>query len=505
MKKWGWVLLGLMIFIAGCSFSGSSGDNNAPDSGQNTATTAKSDERRSREPLPLPKPAKEEYNHMIFDEKNTNPFIATEDDALSTFAVDVDTGSYSIVRSYIKDGVLPPKEAFRVEEFVNYFKSTIEPPAEDTFAVRVDGGPSPFGENYELMRVSLRGKEIVEEERKPAHLTFVIDVSGSMDKDNRLGLVQQSLRLLVNELSEDDQISIVTYGTKAKVVLRPTSLEDKEAVLDAIDRFQPGGTTNAEGGLELGYEMASRQYKEDAINRVILCSDGVANVGKTSAEEILKDVEDYTAQGITLTTVGFGMGNYNDILMEQLADKGNGIYAYVDGFSEARKLFMEKLSGTLQLIARDVKIQVAFDPEKVDRYRLLGYENRDIADEAFEQEDTDAGEVGVGHTVTALYEVRRKDEAIDSLGEVRVRYMDEDSQERQERVIPLEFGGELDRELGFLSAVAEYAEIMRGSFWAQDSSLDEVLKLAEASAQGEEQQEFVGIVKDTIALQRSEK
>ena len=445
----------------------------------------------------------QEYDGMVFDHTGTNPFVATEDDALSTFAVDVDTGSYSIVRNYIERGVLPPEEAFRVEEFVNYFETAAEPPSGDTFALYVEGGPSPFGEGYELMQITLKGKEIDREDRKPVRLTFVIDTSGSMERENRLGLVQQSLRLLVNELSDRDQIGIVTYGSSARTVLEPVPAEDKETILDAIDRLRPGGSTNAEEGLELGYEMASRQFSEDAVNRVILLSDGVANVGKTTAEDILREVEDYTAQGITLTTVGVGMGNYNDALMEQLADKGNGVYAYVDGFSEARKLFLEQLTGTLVTIARDAKIQVAFDPEKVDRYRLLGYENRDMRDEDFKRDEADAGEIGSGHTVTALYEIKRVDGAEGSLGEVRVRYVDEETRETRELAAPLELDGSLGRETSFLAAVAEYAEIMRGSYWAKDGSLEAVLELAESSAAGEDQQAFVGMVKDTMAIQRS--
>jgi Ca-activated chloride channel family protein len=478
----------------------------ASDRAAEAGSSASANQASSFAPLPPPvRYDRGDYDAMYFESFETNPFIATEDDALSTFAAEVDTGSYSIVRNYIQRGTLPPKEAFRVEEFINSFALNAPPPGpgEGVFRVLVEGGPSPFGEGYEMIRITLKGKEVEPEERKPANLTFVIDSSGSMERENRLGLVQQSLRLLVNALNEDDRIGIVTYGSEAHAVLRPTPLSRKEAILEAIDGIRPGGSTNAEEGLKLGYEMASRQYDEAAINRVILLSDGVANVGKTEAEDILKEVEDYTAQGITLTTVGVGMGNYNDVLMEQLADRGNGVYAYVDRFSEARRLFLEQLTGTLQTIARDVKIQVAFDAEKVDRYRLLGYENRDMRDEDFEREDADAGEIGAGHVVTALYEVKRRDGAEGSLGEVRVRYVDEETREAGEVAAPLIIGGELSRETSFLAAAAEYAEIMRGSFWARDSSLDAVLALAESSAQGEDQQAFVAMVKDTIAIRRS--
>lgn len=448
-------------------------------------------------------PNGEPYDSMYFDHAGTNPFIATEDDALSTFAVDVDTGSYSIVRSYISNGALPPDEAVRVEEFVNYFNPDYKAPADQAFAIHVDGGPSPFGEGYELLRVGLKGKEVSAAERLPANLTFVIDVSGSMNREDRLGLVKRSLHLLVDNLAPSDQIAIITYGTDASVVLEPTSLEEKNLVKDAIDSLAPSGSTNAEEGLRLAYEMAERQLGSGAINRVILCSDGVANVGETSAEGILKTIQEYASKKITLTTVGFGMGNYNDTLMEQLANQGDGVYAYVDSFTEARRLFVENLSGTLQTIARDVKIQVEFDPATVDRYRLIGYENRDVRDEDFRNDETDAGEVGAGHTVTALYEVKLAGEnARANLGTVRIRYVDETSKRVEEWAVPLRSQGSLSDELRFLAAVAEYAELLRGSYWAKDGSMANVLTLAEQTATGEREQQFVTMVKDTIALQR---
>ena len=472
------------------------------------ASKAKRDEQPSlhAEPLPPPRPAPtygQPRDDMFFDHAGTNPFVAVEDDPLSTFAIDVDTGSYTVVRNYIAQGTLPPEDAVRVEEFVNYFEPDYPAPAEETFSIHVDGGPSPFGEGYELLRIGLKAKEIAEEERKPANLTFVIDVSGSMNRDNRLGLVKQSLHLLVDSLQPSDQLAIVAYGSEASVVLRPTSLEEEETIKEAIDGLSPGGSTNAEEGLRLGYKLAERQYDEGAINRVILCSDGVANVGETSAEGILETIEKYADERITLTTVGFGMGNYNDTMMEQLANQGDGVYAYVDSFTEARRLFVEQLGGTLQTVARDAKIQIEFDPEAVDRYRLLGYENRDLRDEEFRDDGADAGEVGAGHTVTALYEVKlTKPERRDSIGTARVRYVEEETKAVREWTVPLQSNGELSDELRFLAAVAEYAEILRGSYWAKESSIDDVLALAVPSASGERGQQFVTMVKDTAALLR---
>lgn len=265
----------------------------------------------------------------------------------------------------------------------------------------------------------------------------------------------------------------------------------------------PEGSTNAEEGLRLGYEMAAQAFSPDAINRVILCSDGVANVGETTAEGILSTIERYAGEGITLSTFGFGMGNYNDVLMEQLADKGDGTYSYIDTFSEARRVFTEALTGTLQTIAHDAKIQVEFDPKAVETYRLLGYENRDVADEDFRNDRVDGGEIGAGHTVTALYEIKRKRPEAEKLGTVRVRYKDEKTSQAKEVAEPMAIGKTLQREVQFLASVAEFAEMLRGSEWAEGSSLKKVADLAEKTATGEQQLEFVRLVKDALALRGS--
>lgn len=450
--------------------------------------------KKSADPLP---------NDMYFKDYGTNQFVSTAKDRLSTFAADVDTASYTMMRNFIKDGNLPPAEAIRVEEFINYFPTSYPAPTNQTFAIQADSGPSPFQKNLQVVRIGIKGKELRAEERKPANLVFVIDVSGSMNRENRLELVKKSLQVLVDQLQPTDSVGIVVYGSEGRVLLPSTSAEDKQAILSAINELQPEGSTNAEEGLVLGYEMAARSFKPTAINRVILCSDGVANVGETGAEGILRSIEDYARKDIYLSTFGFGMGNYNDVLMEQLANKGEGNYAYIDTFSEARRIFTESLTGTLQTIARDVKIQVEFDPKKVDSYRLIGYENRDVRDKDFRNDKTDAGEIGAGHSVTALYEVKLASPAQAELGTVRVRYHHATSQKVEEISEAVRVQNTLSPDVMFLAAVAEYGEILRESPYAERSSLADVLKLAEATATGEEQLEFVRLVKDSMAISRN--
>lgn len=425
------------------------------------------------------------YDATFYKHYGVNPFVDTEDDHLSTFAMDVDTASYTVARRYVTDGHLPDPASVRVEEFVNHFRQAYEPPAEDAFAIHVEGAPSPFGgEKHWLMRVGLQGRTISVEERKDATLIFVIDVSGSMAREDRLGLVKRALHLLVNELRPTDEVGIVVYGSRGRVILEPTDGENKDAILRAIDALQPEGSTNAEEGLQLGYKMAARRLQPGRITRLILCSDGVANVGRTGPDSILNEVRGYVGDGITLSTVGFGMGNYNDVLMEQLADDGDGNYAYVDSLDQARRIFVENLTGTLQVIAKDAKVQVDFNPEVVSRYRLLGYENRRVADEDFRNDSVDAGEVGAGLSVTALYEVKLTPDAEGRVATVQVRYQDPDTGEVTE--ISREFERsdfsttfeEASPRFQLDAAVAEYAEILRESYWAQDSSLEDVRTLA---------------------------
>jgi Ca-activated chloride channel family protein len=437
-------------------------------------------------------PNDQPYGDVFFRSAGVNPFVDADEDRFSTFGLDVDTASWTVTRRYLDDGHLPPPEAVRTEEFVNFFDYGDKPPTRGDFALRAEGAPTPFAgaaataaaKHYRLLRFGLKAREVSLANRKPAVLTFVVDVSGSMAQENRLELVKQTLGLLLGQLRKGDEVGLVVYGSAGRVLLEPTG--DLAAIRRALDRLVPDGSTNAEEGIALGYDVARRSFRPGAINRLVLCSDGVANVGATGPESILGRVERESRQGIDLTTVGFGMGNYNDVLMEQLADKGDGRYAYVDSLDEARRVFVEELTGTLQTVARDAKVQVEFNPAVVARYRLLGYENRDIADEDFRNDDIDAGEVGAGHGVTALYEVKLLPEARprEVLATLRLRYRSADT----DRVV------EVDRELlvrdlatdwkaapaslRLAATVAELAEILRGSYWAKGSDLGTVARLA---------------------------
>lgn len=449
---------------------------------------------------------------MFFEDYGVNPFIDTEDDNLSTFATDVDTGSYSIARSYINQGMLPPEDSVRVEEYVNYFPQGYPlPSARETFRISIDGGPTPFTESdrYQVIRVGIQGYDLPEDDRKDVALTFVIDVSGSMGNGNRLEMVQDALEMLVDQLRPSDSVGIVAYTDTAWVVLPHTSARYKDEIVEAIYSLYPMASTNAEAGLILAYQEANKAFISNGINRVILCSDGVANVGNTGPESIWESIEDYASEGITLTSVGVGMGNYNDVLMEQLADHGDGFYAYIDSKDEARRLFVHDLVSTLQVIALDAKAQVIFNPEVVSRYRLIGFENRAIADEDFRNNRVDAAEIGAGHAVTALYEVKLYAGARGEIATVQFRWQDPDSYRIEE--ISQTFDTR-DLEDSFRRAdpyfildvlVAEFAEILRDSYWADGTTLRDVLEYAEElprALERSEVYEFIDLLEHAVQL-----
>ena len=446
-----------------------------------------SDEIFDSSPPGLTPPNGAAFDDVFFKNYGVNPFIDTEDDHFSTFGMDVDTASYSVTRRYLRDGHLPPPEAVRVEEFVNAFDYNYDPPLHEAFSLHIEGTPSKFGEGkrLQLLRIGIQGRVVPTENRKDAILTFVIDVSGSMARENRLGLVKRALTLLVKQLRPGDEVGIVVYGSHAKILLPHTGVEAREEILDAINALAPEGSTNAEEGLRMGYDLALKNARFGNINRVILCSDGVANVGQTGHDAILREVHAQVEEGITLTTVGFGMGNFNDILMEQLANKGNGSYAYVDTLNEARRIFVENLTGTLQVIARDAKVQVEFNPQVVSRFRLLGYENRRLDHEDFRDDDADGGEIGSGHSVTALYEIKLHEGAVGQLATVFIRHEDPDTRQVTEVSKDI-FAAELEDtfedaspEFQLAAAIAEFAEILRDSFWAQEGSLKTVHQVIE--------------------------
>ena len=457
-------------------------------------------------------PNDEAYDLVFFENYGVDPRIDTIDDPLSTFAVDVDTGSYTIGRRWIADGNLPDDDSVRVEEYVNYFDPGYEAGGE-TFTIYVDGGPTPYAENerYQIVRIGLQGKIVAEEDRPRANLVFVIDVSGSMDREDRLETVKDALAMLVEELRPDDRVGIVIYGSEGDVILEPTAVEEDRAILRAIERLEPGGSTNAEEGLSLAYQMASDAFEEGAINRVILASDGVANVGNTGPDSILETIREEADDGIQLVTVGFGMGNYNDVLMEQLADDGDGFYAYVDDLEEAERLFVHGLTGTLFTIAEEAKIQVAFEPI-VERWRLIGFENRAIADEDFRNDAVDAGEIGAGHHVTALYEVRvAEDASADAmLGTVALRWFDPETDETVEMSHEFMLSDlaptftETPLHFQLAATVATYAEVLRGSYWAQEITLADLIpqarRLEELMPEDEDVVEFADLVETAASI-----
>jgi Ca-activated chloride channel family protein len=442
--------------------------------------------RATPEALGTPAPTPQD---MFFEDYGVNPFLDTEDDHLSTFAMDVDTASYTVARNYLTgEGQLPPTDAIRPEEMINYFDVGYAGPENDTdaFAIHLDAAPAPFGyDEHLLLRVGLQGRYIAPEDRTPALLIFVIDVSGSMDMENRLGLVKQALALLVGELREDDRVGIVVYTTNSRPILNPTSASDSETIMDAINALQPEGSTNVGDGLRLGYQMADEYKRDGEITRVIVLSDGVANVDATGPDQILALIRDKVDDGITLSTIGFGMGNYNDVLMEQLANDGNGNYYYVDTLREARRVFVYNLTGTLQVIAYNAKVQVDFNPEITDRYRLIGYENRAIADEDFRNDTVDAGEVGAGHSITALYELALDNPDVDGvIATVYIRYEDAETREIVEvsrEITTADVLASIDEapaNFRLHAAVAEFSELLRDSYWAQDGNYVDLLTFA---------------------------
>jgi Ca-activated chloride channel family protein len=415
-----------------------------------------------------------------------HPFVSTRTDPLSTFGLDASTASYQLARGHLRAGMLPPQESIRVEEFVNSFPSPLSVPDEDVFAFASEGGPAPFGRGLDLVLLTVKTRELRPAERKDAVLTLAVDTSGSMATSGRLELVRIALRGLVASLGENDRIAIVAFGASAWVVLPHTSLSERTRVENAIDSLGPTGGTNVEAGLDLAYRLADEAQDHRSVHRVILCSDGVANVGARGPEEILSRVEVYARRGIFLTTVGFGLGDYEDALLEQIATRGNGNYRHVDGPEEATRLFESCLPSTLDVLAGDAKIQVEFDPDVVAHYRLLGYEKRDIADVDFRNDAVDAGEVGPGTTVTVLYEISRREISSGSLGTVFLRYKDLGTDRVIEQRLDMPPGiiatslRETSDRFRFIAAVAEFAELLRGSYFARDGAYGTVLALLDS-------------------------
>jgi Ca-activated chloride channel homolog len=344
------------------------------------------------------------FNTESYQPIDENPFQRPRTTPLSTFSIDVDTASYSNTRRLINSGQAPPKDAVRIEELINYFPYRYaQPQGQDPFSVNLEVGAAPWNPQHKLVQVGLRGQQLTK--LPPSNLVFLVDVSGSMDQPNRLPMVKQSLCLLVNQLSTQDRVTLVTYAGSAGLVLPPTPGDQKATIMAALDRLEAGGSTAGGAGIELAYKQAQEHLIKGGNNRVILATDGDFNVGASSDAELVRMIEQKRDRGIYLSILGFGMGNYKDSKMEALADKGNGNYAYIDTMAESRKVLVNDLRGTLFTIAKDVKIQVEFNPDRVQAYRLIGYENRALRDQDFNDDKKDAGEIGAGHTVTALYEI----------------------------------------------------------------------------------------------------
>ena len=436
-----------------------------------------------------------------------NQFQSAHVSPLSTFSIDVDRASYSNIRRFLTAGIRPPADAVRIEEMINYFDyGYSDPDDEHPFRISTEMTDCPWDRSHRLVRIGLQGRHVAAEVMPPTNLTFLIDVSGSMSSPDKLPLLQRSLRVLVERLRPEDNVAIVVYAGAAGAVLPMTSGAKKTDILAAIDRLSAGGSTAGGAGIELAYKIALDDFNGEGNNRVVLATDGDFNVGVSSETDLVALIEEKRKHGVFLTVLGFGTGNYQDAKMEQLADKGNGNYAYIDNIAEAEKVFVAEMGATLLTIAKDVKIQVVFAPERVESYRLIGYENRVLANEDFDNDIKDAGELGAGHTVTALYEivprgaqsaslegwVGRKDTLdmpgdwqADELLRVRLRYKLPDSD-----VSTLIEGPVVDRGVGFdrasedfrfAAAVAQFGMLLRDSRHKGTSSYDDVLRLATAS------------------------
>jgi len=448
-----------------------------------------------------------DFNTEAYDRIVENPFYNPLHEPLSTFAIDVDTASYSNVRRMIDHGDWPIPGAVRIEEMINYFQYDYEPPTDRDrpFAAHVEITDCPWNREHRLASIGIKAWDVEHEDRPPANLVFVIDVSGSMNSPDKLPLLQKAMSMLAREVRVDDRIGIVVYSGAASVELESTKGSRRDRIVDAIESLRPGGSTNGEDGLQLGYDMATRNFIEGGINRILLATDGDFNTGTTSRSQLVRMIENKADTGVYLTILGFGTGNYKDARLEELADHGNGNYAYIDTIHEARRTLIDRMGGTLITVAKDVKIQVEFNPAEVAEYRLIGYENRLMAAQDFYIEDKDAGEIGAGHTVTAIYEIvptgverngpvmddliyqkRREVDTVvdDGSGEmftVRIRYKSPQDEPGDEiSVVAVDDGGtiaECTDDLRLAAAVAEFSLLLRDSEFKGEATFDQVLGL----------------------------
>ena len=479
-----------------------------------------------------PEVSTESYSHLA-----DNRFLAVAQNPLSTFSIDVDTASYSNVRRFLSEGRLPPPDAVRIEEMLNYFTYDYPQPADGVpFSANVEIAACPWQAEHRLVRIGLKGSQVAAEKRPVSNLVFLVDVSGSMQDPYKLPLMQQGMKLLVNQLTENDRVAIVVYAGASGVVLQSTTADFKRVIISALENLQAGGSTNGGAGIELAYQIASQHFIKHGTNRVILCTDGDFNVGVTSDDALVRLIEEQAKTGVFLSVLGFGTGNLQDSKMELLADKGNGNYAYIDSLNEARKVLVDQMVGTLITIAKDVKIQVEFNPARAAAYRLIGYENRVLAKEDFNNDQKDAGEIGAGHTVTALYEVVPAGTSIsttsvdplkyqsnpppsetkvtttkfsDELLTLKLRYKRPDGDDSQLSEFPI---ADQDRpfaqassDFAWASAVAAFGMILRDSEFKGTATLAAVLEIAESNKgrdQSEYRTEFIRLVKAAVPLKQ---
>ncbi|MEO8474083.1 MAG: von Willebrand factor type A domain-containing protein [Chryseolinea sp.] len=472
------------------------------------------------------------YNTEAYNAIEENIFHDALKNPLSTFSIDVDAASYSNVRRFINGGQRPPKDAVRIEEMINYFDyDYAQPHNDDPFAVNMEISSAPWNEKHKLVQIGIQGRIIPMENLPASNIVFLLDVSGSMGEPNKLPLLKSSLKMLVEQLREQDHVAIVVYAGAAGLVLEPTSGSDKKTIIDALDHLEAGGSTAGGEGINLAYAVAKEHFKANGNNRIILATDGDFNIGESSDASMERLIEQKRKDGIFLTVLGYGMGNYKDSKMETLADKGNGNYAYIDNISEARKVLVNEFGGTLFTIAKDVKIQVEFNPALVQAYRLVGYENRVMKNEEFNDDKKDAGELGSGHTVTALYEivpagVEFRSPGIDALKyqtvkidpkvsntkelmTVKLRYKKPNEDVSKLIVHPL-----VDNQIAFnktsdnfrwAASVASFGMLLRESEFVKDYTFYQVIKMAEESKGADKEgyrMEFINMVRSMGAMAR---
>ncbi len=468
-----------------------------------------------------------DFHTEEYDRIYENPFLTVTENPLSTFSIDVDTASYSNIRRFLTKRQFPPADAVRIEEMVNYFSYDYpQPPGEVPFSITIKGAACPWNAAHQLVGIGLQGKTYDSAQLPPSNLVFLVDVSGSMDHPNKLPLLKSSFKMLVRQLGQDERVAIVVYAGAAGMVLDSTPGSHKGEILSALDRLQAGGSTAGGAGIQLAYEIARKNYIQGGNNRVILATDGDFNVGVSSNAELVRMIEEKRQDGIFLTVLGFGMGNYKDSKMEQLADKGNGNYYYIDTEKEAQKVLVHELGSTLFTIAKDVKIQVEFNPGQVKAYRLIGYENRILAKEDFNDDTKDAGELGAGHTVTALYEivpagsqesfpgvdalVYQKTQPVDSadMMTVKLRYKELDgntSRLIQQAISADEVAAVPRGDFQFAAAVAEFGLLLRDSQYKGQASYQQVIQQGKESL-GQDaygyRQEFLDLVRQAEQLDR---